>query len=70
MAAGTLAGALFSDPKIARIGWIVAVAGATLMLVVTVVLLGLLLASAAFLSGVYGAIGKGAASGVLAQRTR
>ncbi len=36
------------------------------MLVLTIVLLGLLLASAAFLSGVYGAFGKAAASGVLA----
>jgi hypothetical protein len=66
MAVGTLVGALVKDAKLARVGWIVAVAGATSMLVVTVVLLALLLASAAFLSGVYGAIGKGAASGVLA----
>ena len=66
MAIGTLVGGIVKDAKIARIAWIAAVAGATLMLVVTVVLLALLLMSAAFLSGVYGAIGKGAASGVLA----
>lgn len=66
MAIATLVGGLVEDAKLARIAWIAAVAGAILMLVVTVVLLALLLMSAAFLSGVYGAIGKGAASGVLA----
>ncbi len=41
--------------------WWVACAGCALQLVLTVVLLALLVISAAFLAGVYGALGKGAA---------
>ncbi len=48
-----------------RIWWTVAVAGGVLMLVVAVAVLALLLSSAAFLSGVYGAFGKAAATGML-----
>ncbi len=64
MGAGTLAGALIA--KAARPGWIAAIAGGALVLIVTVIVLGLLVASAAFLAGVYGAFGKAAASGMLA----
>jgi len=65
MGVATAIGALRKGPP-RRYAWIAAVASATLMLVVTVLLICLLLASAAFLSGVYGAFGKAAASGVLA----
>lgn len=65
MGVSTLLGALMRGPA-RRWAWIAAVASGTLMLIVTVVLLALLLASAAFLSGVYGSFGKAAASGVLA----
>jgi hypothetical protein len=48
-----------------RFGWLGAVILASLTLVLMIVVLGLLLASAAFLSGVYGAFGKAAASGII-----
>ena len=48
-----------------RLGWRIAVAGGAVLLLATIVLLGFLLASAAFLSGVYGAFGTAAASGIL-----
>lgn len=44
-----------------RLGWLLACVGCSLQLVLTAVLLGLLVISAAFLSGVYGALGQGAA---------
>jgi hypothetical protein len=66
MAAGTLAGAVLPGARARRIAWAVAVVGGAVMLVVTVVLLVLLLMAASFLSGVYGGIGKGAATGALA----
>ncbi len=65
MGLATLVGAVMRGPS-RRLAWIAAVSAGTAMLVLTIVLLGLLLASAAFLSGVYGAFGKAAASGVLA----
>jgi hypothetical protein len=45
-----------------RWGWRIAVAGCGALLLVTVVLLVLVLLSASFLSGVYGAMGRGAAT--------
>lgn len=62
---GTLVGGMMREGLAARVAWITAVVGATGMLVFMVVVLGLLLASAAFLSGVYGAFGKAAAGGIL-----
>ncbi len=47
------------------VAWRAAIGLGTLILLVTVVILALLLMSAAFLSGVYGAFGKGAAMGIL-----
>ena len=44
-----------------RWGWRVAAAGCGLLLMLTAVLLALVLASASFLSGVYGSMGRGAA---------
>lgn len=51
-------GALLGD----RRGWWIAVVGGSLVLASTVLLLARILASAAFLAGVYGAFGKAAAS--------
>lgn len=65
MAVGTIAGGVLKKPEMTRIAWIVAVVGGAGMVVVTVTVLALLLMSAAFLAGVYGAFGKGAAMGVL-----
>lgn len=62
---GTIVGALLKDGRWGRIGWIVSVAAGTGMLLLVIVVIGLLLASAAFLSGVYDAFGKAAASGIL-----
>ena len=45
-----------------RWGWRIAMAGCALLLLVAVVLLVLILLSAAFLAGVYGAMGRGAAT--------
>ncbi|MCB9563672.1 MAG: hypothetical protein H6709_03675 [Kofleriaceae bacterium] len=66
MGAGTLVARLGRGTPWARRAWWLAIGGAALQILLTVVLLGLLLASAAFLSGVYGAFGKAAASGMLA----
>ncbi len=66
MGVSMVAGALLKDPKLRRIAWTAAVVAGAVMFLVAVILLALLLASAAFLSGVYGAFGKAAASGVLA----
>jgi hypothetical protein len=57
MAAGTLLRG--------KIGWILTVAGGTGMLVWTVAFIILLLVTASYLSGVYGAFGKAAASGAV-----
>jgi hypothetical protein len=65
MAAGTLIGGLMRDKPIAKLGWRLAVVGGTGMLVFMVLVLGLLLASAAFLAGVYGSFGQAAAGGIL-----
>jgi len=54
MAVGTLIGG--------RIGWWLAVVGGSLVLVSTIVLIARILASAAFLAGVYGAFGKAAST--------
>ena len=43
-------------------GWLAGVIGAAALLLASFVLIGLLLASAAFLSGVYGAYGRGASA--------
>src|SRR5688572_5073316 len=56
MGIATLLGAVLRGPS-RRYAWIAAVSAGTAMLILTIVLLGLLLASAAFLSGVYGAFG-------------
>jgi hypothetical protein len=53
MAVGTLAGQ--------RLGWWVAIVGGSLVLLSTIAIIIRILASAAFLAGVYGAFGKGAA---------
>jgi hypothetical protein len=65
MAVGTVAGAFARATSFGKIGWWMGIAGGAGMLVVMVVVLGFLLASAAFLSGVYGAFGKAAAGGIL-----
>jgi hypothetical protein len=52
---------LFRKP----LAWRAAVAFGAVVLLVTIAVLGLLLMSAAFLSGVYGAFGTGAAMGIL-----
>lgn len=62
---GTIAGSLLRSGRWGRIGWIVSVAAGTGMVLLVIVVIGLLLASAAFLSGVYDAFGKAAASGIL-----
>lgn len=64
MGIATIAGALLRA-RGARAAWIAAVAGGAITLIVTVIVLSLLLASAAFLAGVYGSFGKGASFGVL-----
>jgi hypothetical protein len=66
MGAGTLVGALTRRATVARLAWIGAIAAGAAMVLVTIVVLTLLLMSAAFLAGVYGAIGQGAALAVLA----
>lgn len=48
-----------------RWGWWLVIGGATVMLVWTVAFIVLLLVTASYLSGVYGAFGKAASSGVL-----
>ncbi|HEY1814643.1 MAG TPA: hypothetical protein VGG74_19965 [Kofleriaceae bacterium] len=58
MAAGT---ASIFTPRLRARGRKVAIAGASLMLLSTIVLIVRVLASAAFLAGVYGAFGKAAA---------
>jgi len=50
-------GTLTRKPK----GWLLACIGCTVQLGLTIILLGLLVISAAFLAGVYGALGQGAA---------
>jgi hypothetical protein len=65
LAAGTIAAAVLKDPKLNRIGWWIAVAGGALQVLVVIILFCLLLMAASFLSGVYGAFGKGAAAGCL-----
>jgi hypothetical protein len=65
MGVGTLVGGFLRAQPTGRLGWFAAVASGFGLLLFTVVVLGLLLASAAFLSGVYGAFGKAAAGGVL-----
>lgn len=51
--------------KLRRIGWWVVVVAGSLLLAVTIVLIVRVLISAAFLSGVYGAFGKAAATSAL-----
>lgn len=48
-------------PGLRRTGWWVAIAGGSLLLLSTILLIARILASAAFLAGVYGAFGQGAA---------
>jgi len=52
-------------PKYKKLGRQVAIVGGSLLLVTTFIIIVRLLASAAFLAGVYGAFGKAAASGAL-----
>jgi hypothetical protein len=54
-----------SRPEARRIGWWLAVVGASLLLLTTILLIIRVLISAAFLSGVYGAFGKAAAMSAL-----
>ncbi len=51
--------------QLRRTGWWVAVAGASLLIAITILLIVRVLVSAAFLSGVYGAFGKAAAMSAL-----
>jgi hypothetical protein len=52
-------------PKYKKLGRQVAIVGGSLLLLTTFIIIVRLLASAAFLAGVYGAFGKAAASGAL-----
>ena len=52
-------------PSLRKIGRLVVVVGCSLMLALTILLIARVLISAAFLSGVYGAFGKAAASTAL-----
>ncbi|MFT3699866.1 MAG: hypothetical protein QM831_42375 [Kofleriaceae bacterium] len=52
-------------PNFKKQGRLIALAGGTLLLLTTFIIIVRLVASAAFLSGVYGAFGKAAASGAL-----
>ncbi|MEO8846620.1 MAG: hypothetical protein ABI591_20345 [Kofleriaceae bacterium] len=52
-------------PKYKQLGRQVAIVGGSLLLLTTFIIIVRLLASAAFLAGVYGAFGKAAASGAL-----
>ncbi len=61
-ALGTLAVAW---PRARRIGWRVAIAAGSALLASTILLIVRLVASAAFLAGVYGAFGQAAAASVL-----
>lgn len=51
--------------QLRKIGWWLVVVGGTLLVAVTIVLIVRILISAAFLSGVYGAFGKAAATSAL-----
>jgi len=53
------------NPEARRFGWWLAVIGASLLLLTTILLIIRVLISAAFLSGVYGAFGKAAAMSAL-----
>jgi hypothetical protein len=61
MGVGTALGAYLKQ----RALWLVAVIGGAFLMVIAVIILGLLLSSAAFLTGVYGAFGRAAATGML-----
>ena len=52
-------------PEARRVGWWLAVVGASLLLLTTILLIVRVLVSAAFLAGVYGAFGKAAAMSAL-----
>jgi predicted MFS family arabinose efflux permease len=65
MGVGTIVGGLVRGRPIARLWWRLALVGGIGMLVFMVLVLGLLLASAAFLAGVYGSFGQAAAGGIL-----
>ena len=52
-------------PKLKKRGWWLAIAGGSLILLSAFLIIVRLLASAAFLAGVYGAFGQAAASGAL-----
>jgi hypothetical protein len=52
-------------PKYKKLGRQIAIVGGSLLLLTTFIIIVRLLASAAFLAGVYGAFGKAAASGAL-----
>jgi hypothetical protein len=63
LAIGTLLTATW--PAARRIGWWIAIAGGTALLASTILLIVRLVASAAFLAGVYGAFGQAAAASAL-----
>ena len=52
-------------PRARRVGWWIAVIGGSLVLLSTIVLIARMIASAAFLAGVYGGFGKAAATGAI-----
>jgi len=56
---------IFLHPDVRRIGWWLAMAAASLLVLITIMLIIRVLVSAAFLSGVYGAFGKAAALSAL-----
>ena len=53
------------SPELRRVGWRVALVSASVLVAITILLIIRVLASAAFLSGVYGAFGKAAAVSAL-----
>jgi riboflavin transporter FmnP len=59
------AAAFVPRERIRKIGWWLVVVGGTLLVAVTILLIVRILISAAFLSGVYGAFGKAAATSAL-----
>ncbi len=62
---GAAAIVLQHSEKLRRIGWWIVVVASSLLVAVTIVLIVRVLISAAFLSGVYGAFGKAAATSAL-----
>ena len=60
-----MASILMRAPEARRIGWWLAIGAASLLVLITILLIIRVLVSAAFLSGVYGAFGKAAAMSAL-----